>query len=147
MFELLLKGIMIGVLFGVPAGAVGVMTMQRTMSYGAKAGLLTGLGSSVADCFYTCMVAFSLTFLSDILLKYQKEITIIGSVFIAYMGMLLLRKKEKQKVQEEALSFPKMFLSSFVVGITNPAVILTFLFAFSWMEIGVYAGGIFIRTI
>ena len=47
MFELLLKGIMIGVLFGVPAGAVGVMTMQRTMSYGAKAGLLTGDRKSV----------------------------------------------------------------------------------------------------
>ena len=49
--------------------------------------------------------------------------------------MSLLRKKERQKVQEEALSFPKMFLSSFAVGITNPAVILTFLFAFSWLGI------------
>lgn len=29
----------------------------------------------------------------------------------------------------------KMFLSSFAVGITNPAAILTFLFAFSWFGI------------
>ena len=52
MIGFLLRGILIGLLFGVPAGAVGAMTVQRTWSSGVKAGLLTGLGSSVADCFY-----------------------------------------------------------------------------------------------
>lgn len=40
----LLKGILIGLLFGLPVGAVGTMTVQRTLNYGAKAGLVTGLG-------------------------------------------------------------------------------------------------------
>ncbi len=38
-------------LFGLPVGAVGTMTVQHTLSSGIKAGLFTGLGSSVADCF------------------------------------------------------------------------------------------------
>lgn len=141
MTGLLIRGMIIGILFGIPAGAVGVMTIQRTISYGAKAGLLTGLGSSAADCLYTCMAAFGLTFLSDILLKYQKGITVAGSIFILYMGAVLIGKKEKQEVQEGKLSLSGMFFSSFVVGITNPAAILTFLFAFSWMGIGEQAGG------
>ena len=34
----LLKGILIGLLFGVPVGAVGTMTIQRTLEHGVKGG-------------------------------------------------------------------------------------------------------------
>jgi ABC-type antimicrobial peptide transport system permease subunit len=43
--RLFLKGILIGLLFGVPVGAVGAMTVQRTWEHGIKAGLLTGMES------------------------------------------------------------------------------------------------------
>ena len=79
--SLFLKGILIGLLFGVPVGAVGAMTVQRIWEHGIKAGLLTGTGRF------------------------------------------------------------KIFLSSFAVGITNPAAILTFLFAFSWFGIAGGSGG------
>ena len=59
----LLKGIFIGLFFGVPVGAVGVMTVQRTFDHGFHAGFITGLGSSVADCLYACISGFGLTFL------------------------------------------------------------------------------------
>ena len=65
----LLRGVLIGLLFGLPVGAVGTMTVQRTWSFGVRAGLLTGLGSSVADCLYACIGAFGLTLLSDFLLR------------------------------------------------------------------------------
>ena len=54
----LFKGILIGLLFGLPAGAVGVLTVQRTLRHGPKAGLLTGLGSSAADCCSASLGAF-----------------------------------------------------------------------------------------
>lgn len=66
--EYLLRGIMIGLIFGLPVGAIGALTVQRTWSLGVKAGLLTGLGSSVADCSYACVGTFGLTFISDFLL-------------------------------------------------------------------------------
>lgn len=44
----LFRGLLIGLLFGIPAGAVGAMTVQHTWHYGVRAGLLTGLGSSAA---------------------------------------------------------------------------------------------------
>ena len=47
----LIRGIIIGLLFGIPVGAVGALAVQRTFTQGFKAGLLTGLGSSVADCY------------------------------------------------------------------------------------------------
>lgn len=49
---MIFKGILIGLIFGLPVGAVGAMTVQRTWEHGIKAGLLTGMGSSAADCIY-----------------------------------------------------------------------------------------------
>lgn len=156
MIGFLLRGILIGLLFGVPAGAVGAMTVQRTWSSGVKAGLLTGLGSSVADCFYASVGAFGLTLISEFLLKGQDIIHCIGGGLILAMGIGLLLKKGSGRVKEaEASDYLRMFFSSFAVGITNPAAIITFLLAFSWFGITaetgllkgiLLVGGVFLGT-
>ena len=133
--SLLLKGILIGLLFGVPVGAVGAMTVQRTWEHGIKAGLLTGMGSSVADCIYAGIGAFGLTIVSDFLLEHQMVIHLVGGAIVLYLGIrLFFRKREEAEVPEVSGGW-RMFLTSFAVGITNPAAILTFLFAFSWFGI------------
>ena len=112
------------------------MTVHRTLTGDVKAGLFTGLGSSVADCFYACVGVFGLTLISDFLLKYQVVITILGGGFVLFMGIRLLIKKESTaEIKVRTIAPVKMFLSSFAVGITNPAAILTFLFAFSYFGI------------
>ena len=45
----LVRGRLIGLIFGVPAGSIGALTIQRTLNGGFAAGLSTGLGSSAAD--------------------------------------------------------------------------------------------------
>ncbi len=44
----LVKGILIGLIFGIPVGAVGTLTVQRAYQHGFGAGLKTGMGSSFA---------------------------------------------------------------------------------------------------
>lgn len=132
----LLRGILIGLLFGLPVGAVGTMTVQRIWSFGVRAGLLTGLGSSVADCLYACVGAFGLTLVSDFLLQYQTPISFLGGGLILVMGLrLFLKRREAGFTEAPALKMGRMFLTSFAVGITNPAAILTFLFAFSYFGV------------
>lgn len=138
MVSYLIKGILIGLLFGMPVGAVGAMTVQRTIAHGTKAGLLTGLGSSAADCLYACVGAFGLTLISDFMIKYQSVINIIGGILILIMGSGLLCRRSgaiDNIPQKQTADGIKMFLSSFAVGITNPAAIITFLFAFSYFGI------------
>ncbi|MCI8504584.1 MAG: LysE family transporter [Lachnospiraceae bacterium] len=133
--SLLLKGILIGLLFGVPVGAVGAMTVQRTWEHGIREGLLTGMGSSAADCIYAGIGAFGLTMVSEFLLEYQTVIHLAGSAIMLYLGICLFFP-QKELTEVPAVSGRwKMFLTSFAVGITNPAAILTFLFAFSWFGI------------
>ena len=78
----LLKGLVIGVVFGVPAGVVGILSIQRVLTQGAFAGFLTGIGSSAADIFYACVGVFGLTFISDILLKHQSTICMVGCLMV-----------------------------------------------------------------
>ncbi len=116
----LLKGILIGLLFGIPVGAVGTMAAQRAFSHGFGAGLKTGLGSSAADCLYAVCGAFGLTFVSDFLLKYQTVIHAVGGSLILAMGLhLILKKREKTDLEEQTGGGIKMFLSSFAVGKEN----------------------------
>ena len=136
MGSFLIRGIMIGLLFGMPAGAVGAMTAQRTLNYGMKAGLLTGLGSSAADCIYACIGGFGLTLISDFLMKYHGILNLSGGGLILWMGIRLLRTKNGEiKNTADLTGGIRMFFTSFAVGITNPAAVLTFLFAFSWFGI------------
>ena len=131
----LLKGILIGLLFGLPAGAVGALTVQRTLRHGPGAGLLTGLGSSAADCCYASLGAFGLTIVSDFLLKYQAAIHLLGGGLVLLLGARLFFREEVPSQETGRTSGAGLFLSSFAVGITNPAAVLTFLFAFSWLGI------------
>ena len=148
--EYLLRGILIGILFGLPVGAIGALTVQRTWSLGAKAGLLTGLGSSVADCFYACVGAFGLTLISDFLLRYQGIITALGGILILVMGLKsVIHPQGELPPDEETPGGAKLFLTSFAIGITNPAAILTFLFAFSYFgisEVNRWGDGIFLMA-
>ena len=128
------QGILIGLLFGIPAGAVGALTVHRTLKKDIGAGLITGLGSSAADCFYACIGAFGLTRISDFLSTYENLISFTGGCLILALGIRLFFKEEKKVSDKENSGF-SMFFSAFAVGITNPAAVLTFLFAFSWFGI------------
>ncbi|WP_395015622.1 LysE family translocator [Robinsoniella peoriensis] len=141
MGSFILKGILIGLIFGVPAGAVGAMTVQRTLNYGMKAGLLTGLGSSVADCLYACIGVFGLTLISDFLFQHQNIINFVGGCLILGMGIRMLQAKasELENIPDSVRGI-KLFISSFAIGVTNPTAILTFLFAFSWFSIDGQSG-------
>ena len=134
--DYLLRGILIGLVFGIPVGAIGALTVQRTWGRGIKYGLLTGLGSSVADCFYACVGAFGMTLISDFLLRWQGIITALGGALLLVMGFRsLICPQGELPPDENPQGGVKVFLTSFAIGITNPAAILTFLFAFTYFGI------------
>lgn len=131
-----LRGILIGFVFGVPGGAIGALTVQRTFRYGRKAGLLTGLGSSFADTIYAGVGIFGITLISDFISCNQNVINMLGGSMILFMGIrLLLGKTEPFDERLKAAEAAKMVISTFMIGITNPATMFLFLFGFSYFGI------------
>ena len=62
MLVMFFKGMLIALVFGIPAGAIGVLCVQRTIEKGFWQGLFTGLGSSLADVIYASAGIFGLSF-------------------------------------------------------------------------------------
>ena len=86
----LLTGLAIGLVFCVPVGVAGIMSMQRTLSAGPAAGFITGMGSSVAACLYGALGFFGPSLLSQTFLSYQKPIVFAGAILAAAIGVLRL---------------------------------------------------------
>lgn len=133
MAEYFLQGLLIGLIFGVPAGAIGALTIQRTLEKGFFAGLVTGAGSSAADLLYSCISVFGITVISDFLTVHQAIIRMIGGFLILILGIMILRKKELPAMaQQDTKGTPVFyFLSSFTAAMLNPATILSFMVAFT----------------
>ena len=132
----LIRGLLIGLIFGVPAGAIGALTIQRTLERGFLAGLITGAGSSAADILYGCVGVFGIAVISDFLISNQMIIGIVGGVLICALGVMIFFKKRVPKGQKPAkgnLLF--CFSSSFMIAIMNPATILSFFIAFTSFDI------------
>ena len=102
MAEYFYKGLLIGFLFGVPAGAIGALTIGRTLDKGFTAGFLTGMGSSAADLIYSCVGVFGITVVSNLLSGGQNILQIIGGILILLLGVGVLCKKKAAAVQKES---------------------------------------------
>lgn len=132
----LIRGLLIGLIFGVPAGAIGALTIQRTLNGGFSAGLTTGLGSSAADLLYAYVGIFGVTLVSDFLTRHQRPISLLGGLLIGALGIHIFRQKVQTQQQESnRTKLPLCFVSSFAIAVTNPATVLSFLMAFTAFEI------------
>ena len=59
--QLVVKGLIIGIVVSAPMGPVGILCVQRTMHKGRLYGLVTGLGASLSDLFYAVVTGAGMT--------------------------------------------------------------------------------------
>ena len=80
------KGMLIGFAIAAPVGPIGLLCVQRTLTRGRWAGLLSGVGAASADAVYGCIAGFGLASLAHLLLAWQMELQVIGGLFLLYLG-------------------------------------------------------------
>ncbi len=71
MGALFLKGLAFGFVLAATVGPMWVLCFRRTLSAGALAGFVSGMGIAVADALYGAVAAFGLTAVSTFLLAQQ----------------------------------------------------------------------------
>jgi threonine/homoserine/homoserine lactone efflux protein len=123
-------------------GPIGLLCINRTLKHGFWAGTITGVGVSVADAIYGCIAGFGLTFISDFLISHQLIIRLIGGLFLCYLGLkIFFKAKTPGVIKEGKKTYIGDFLSAFILTLTNPMTIITFIAVFASMGIGsVYTG-------
>jgi len=132
-FVLFTKALMVGFAIAAPVGPIGLICIQQTLNYGAKSGLVAGLGAATADAVYGAMGAFGLTALTQALTAAAKPMTLFGVLFLSWMGVrfLLPQKKESATKSSSTRSLLRSFFSTFLLTITNPLTILSFIAVFA----------------
>ena len=128
----LLKGLLVGIVIAVPVGPVGILCIRRTILDGRLAGLFSGLGAATADSLFGIVAGFGLTVISDSLFYYQDYLRVGAAVFLLYVGITSLMSDPtvRRRADDDAQGLFGDFASTFVLTITNPVTILSFLAIF-----------------
>ncbi|MES9683595.1 LysE family transporter [Gottfriedia acidiceleris] len=129
---LLIKSFVLGLSVSAPVGPVGLLCIQRIISRGKTAGFMTGLGASSANLFYASIAAFGFSIISSFLIEQEFVLRIVGAIFLFYLGMkTFLKRPTKTASNLEGEGMVSMFLSTFLLMITNPVTILNFVAMFT----------------
>ena len=134
----MVRGVVIGFSIAAPVGPIGVLCIRRTLADGRPAGLLTGLGAATADAVYGAIAALGLTALTDALVGGQGWIRLIGGAFLIYLGVrtLLAKPAEREAAVPRRAGLLGAFASTFVLTLTNPMTILSFVAVFAALGLG-----------
>ena len=81
-FDILVKGFIIGVVVSAPLGPVGVLCIQRTLNKGRWYGFVTGLGASLSDIAYALLTGYGMSFVFDYINKNIFYLQLLGSIML-----------------------------------------------------------------
>jgi threonine/homoserine/homoserine lactone efflux protein len=131
------RGLIIGFSIAAPVGPIGVLCIRRTLTDGRLCGFVSGLGAALADACYGCIAAFSLTTLSSFLVGQQAWLRLLGGVFLCYLGSkTFIAKPAEQTASVNGSGLAGAFASTFVLTLTNPMTVLSFVAVFAGLGLG-----------
>lgn len=135
LLEVFISSLLIGLSIAAPVGPIGVLTIQRSLHQGPRAGLFTGLGAAAADAVYGAIGAFSVSWLIQVLVAVRLPLTLLGVGYLLWMAGRLVRTPgvDRTTAAAAARSNWQYFTTTFVLTLSNPTTILSFVAIFSAM--------------
>ena len=134
--EIIIKGMVIGIVASAPMGPVGVLCVQRTLNKGRAYGLVTGVGAALSDILYALLTGYGLSFLYVILDNRTALfwMQIIGASIMFIFGLHTYRTnpmKNTRNVSRNKSSLLQNGVTGFFITLSNPTIILLFLGLFT----------------
>ena len=151
---LFLKSTLIGFSIAAPVGPIGLLCIQRTLDHGSRVGLVTGLGAATADALYGAIGAFGVTAIIVLLTDARPLLAVGGALFLLWLAWGAWHNAGPQHVAaaKGGINGWHAFGGTFLLTLSNPATILSFIAVFSslaagmstaspgWMIAGVFLG-------
>lgn len=141
-----IRGLVIGISIAAAVGPMSVLCIQRTLYKGQLYGLVSGLGVATADGVYGCIAAFGLTVVTTFLVNQQGWIRLVGGLFLVYLGVKTVLTKPAERAapaRANKHNFPGAYASTFILTLTNPMTILSFVAIFAGIGVGGARGSYF----
>jgi threonine/homoserine/homoserine lactone efflux protein len=129
------QSLLIGLSIAAPVGPIGLLTIQRTLQLGPAAGLSTGLGAAAADAVYGAVGAYGVSAMINALTAARLPLALGGGVFLLWMAWSILRAPVAERAAQTSggSDLLRCFAGTFVLTLSNPATILSFIAVFGVM--------------
>jgi len=116
-----------------PVGPIGMLCIKNTLSHGFRIGFATGLGAALADSCYGFIAGGGLAILSHFLLENSVALKIFGSAILIYLGIMEIKNSHAKihEIQNKKSGFLKNLFTTFLLTISNPMTILSFIGVFA----------------
>jgi len=127
------QSLLVGLSIAAPVGPIGLLVIQRTLRHGTRVGLATGLGAALADAAYGAVGAFGVTSLITLLGSARVPLALAGSAFLLWLAWRTWRSPPADHAAQVAggAGLLASFFSTFVLTLSNPATIFSFIAVFS----------------
>lgn len=133
-FELLWKGILIGIGVSIPLGPIGMLCVQRTVNKNWRSGYISGLGAATSDSLYAIVGGFSLTMIVDFIRQHELVFGLLGVLILVILGFHIYQSnpaREIQKFKKKGTSYFQDFLLTFFLTVSNPLAVFVFIAVFA----------------
>jgi threonine/homoserine/homoserine lactone efflux protein len=137
--EILLKGIILGLMVSMPLGPIGIILINRTIKRGILSGFFSGLGLATADTLLAVLAALGFTVILSFINKERFIISIIAGLIIIGIGLKIYLSnpvKDIRHREKANKSLWRDYYSVFVLSISNPYTIFIFVAFFSGVHVG-----------
>ncbi len=134
--DLVLKGMLIGMVASAPMGPVGILCVQRTLNKGRWYGMVTGVGAAISDIIYAGITGFGMAFVMDFINNDRNRfyLQIIGSVMLLIFGIYTWRSDPTKNMHQSGKkrnSYWSNMWTAFLVTFSNPLIVFLFMGLFA----------------
>ncbi|RED51473.1 LysE family translocator [Aestuariispira insulae] len=131
-----LKSILIGLAIAAPVGPIGVLCIRESLTRGFRAGFSCGMGAAAADGTYGAIAAFSLVSLDRMVGGIGSWGAAIGGIFLLILAWRIGRSTPAPEAPPASgRDMARGFLTTFLLTLSNPATIISFLAIFAGLGI------------
>lgn len=139
----LFRGILIGLITGMPTGPIGAICLKNTIAFGNTYGLVSGLGSALADSIYAALASLSFIIVEKFILLHGLYFRITGGIILICFGIYtFIKEKSANNINKSAKteslnngSLFKAFISTFLMAFVNPLTIFSFIAVFTGLHL------------
>lgn len=134
--DVVIKGLLIGIIASAPMGPVGVLCVQRTLNKGRWYGFVTGVGAAASDIIYALITGYGMSFVMDFVRNEQNKfwLQIIGSVLLLLFGIYCWRSNPAKHIHTSGKQRGTLFynaMTAFWVTFFNPLIVFIFIAAYA----------------
>lgn len=134
--DLVIKGIIIGVVASAPMGPVGILCIQRTLNKGRWYGFITGIGAAFSDIIYAMATGVGMSYVMDFIENKTNMfyLQLIGSIMLFLFGLYTYRSNPAQSlrpVSKDKGTLVYNLVTAFGVTFSNPLIVFLFVALFA----------------